>query len=105
MSDLQDFYVHTLVVQPRLGDGAYGPTYGPAVTVQGYREQKRHIVRSSSGDTVESSSVFYTTTDQAALFPTGSQVSDTDGTSEVIRFARFESGDLGLPDHIAVDLT
>lgn len=109
MSELAEMFAeigHVVQVQTRTGTGAYSDVYSPGVPVTGFMEEKRRIVPTAQGTTVESSATFYGPPESYPLFTTGSKVTfGADGSvSEVLSVSRFDSGGLGLPDHCAVTL-
>lgn len=59
MSDVDDFYVHTVTLTPVLGEGAYGPTYGEATQVQCFVDEQTRLVRDQDGAEVVSSATIY----------------------------------------------
>ncbi|KQR97692.1 MAG: hypothetical protein J0I33_07755 [Microbacterium ginsengisoli] len=113
MSDeLADFYVHTVTVQTSIRTSGYGvdvfndpvmltPTGGTGCFV----ERKRRLVRNNAGAEVVSETTLYTYPAAADLFTVDSLVSTGGVDSRVITVAQSDSGDLDLPDHIAVYLT
>jgi hypothetical protein len=104
MSDLADFYVHTIHVQTLTGVTAYGKAYAAAAPVVGYLERKQSITRSADGDTAISVATFFADASTAALFTTGSKATIPEPV-EVLSVAVFTSGALGLPDHVEVKFT
>lgn len=106
-SELGDFYVHRVAVEPYEGEGSYGPVFGPRVDdVACYVENRRQLVRDSDGAEVVSDTTVYAPPERAALFPPGSLVHLPDhtfaATTTVISCGVLTSGALELPDHIAV---
>lgn len=104
--DLEEFYVHTVTVEKSLGKSGYGvDLFDPPVTVQGFLDGTRHLVRNKDGDQVVSESTFYTYPSNGALFNPAARVTDSVGVvSRVIKTNVNDSGDLDLPDHVAVSL-
>lgn len=96
--------VHTVVVEPYLGDTAYGGKYGPAITVACFIDDKRRRVRNDAGEEVVSESTFYTD-DMALQVPIRSKVTVNGRTATVITVARRDGGGMPTPDHQEVALT
>lgn len=99
------WWVHTVQVSPFLGDGAYGPQYGPQTPLLCFVDDKRSLVRDSDGAEVVSSSRIMAPAGTTTLTP-GTRVtlpSGREGT--IISVAVHDSGTLNLPDHVeaAVD--
>ncbi|MFJ4286407.1 hypothetical protein ACIPY0_12245 [Paenarthrobacter nicotinovorans] len=105
MSDLEDFYVHTVTVETFEGTGAYGDVYSEPVTVPGWLEDKRRLVRDKNGQEVVSSSVFMCDNTHVDKFTPDSRVTLPRRQAFVIGVADFTSGALDLPDHLEIDLT
>ncbi|WP_228975204.1 hypothetical protein [Streptomyces sp. DH12] len=95
---------HEVVVEPYLGASAYGPRYGPQVTVAGLLEQGTRTVRAPSGAEVTSSSTLRAPLD-APDIPPQSRVTLPDGDqTTVIAVLRHDGGGLPTPDHVEVQL-
>ena len=94
---------HQITVEPYLGDGAYGPVYGPPVVVRCLLDDKVREVRSPTGEQVVSSSTAYCPPGTAA--PPGSRVTVPDGrqSSVIARLDRSAPG-LPTPDHVELQL-
>ena len=110
--DISDFYVHTAIVETFLGTSGYGEDlFDPPVTLSPdtnsgcFLDDTRHLVRSSTGEQMVSESTLYTFPTAAALFVPNSRVTVRGNQSRVIKANLNESGDLDLPDHLAVTLT
>lgn len=110
--ELEDFYVHTVTVEPFLGTSGYGEDmFGPASTLSPdtengvFLDDSRKLVRDATGEQVVSESTLYTYPTAAALFNPGARVTSSAGVvSRVIRANVNDSGSLDLPDHVAVSL-
>jgi len=109
--DLEEFYVHTVTVEPFLGTSGYGEDlFAPAVTLSPdtdngvFLDDSRHLVRDATGEQVVSESTLYTYPAAAALFNPGARVTANGVVSRVIRSNLNDSGTLDLPDHVAVSL-
>ena len=50
---------HSVTYTPKLGDGAYGPTYGNPVTVRGRVQFQRRMVRTAQATEVMSAATVY----------------------------------------------
>ncbi|NUQ88958.1 MAG: hypothetical protein HOQ43_10900 [Glycomyces artemisiae] len=85
------FRQHSVVIEPRTGDGPYGPVYGPEVTVTGcWVEDKRQYVRDASGAEVLSESSVYT--DPGVDCPPGSRVTLPTRVALAISTAHMDAG-------------
>lgn len=106
MTEAAYWWVNTVTVTPYLGRGAKGPSYGPSVEIHCWIEDEVKLVRDSEGSEVVSSASIYMALDDAAHFPSGSEVVTPSRTAFVITNSRFDSGtlDLGI-DHAVVTLT
>lgn len=94
---------HRVVVEPYAGPSAYGPKYGPGVTVRGFLDQKTREVRDSAGEVVVSSSTVYCPL--ATVAPPQSRVTLPDGrTTRVIAALRRDGAGLATPDHLELQL-
>ncbi|MGW4648043.1 hypothetical protein [Kitasatospora sp. NPDC004289] len=95
---------HQITIEPYLGDAAYGPVYGPPVTVRCLLEEKTREVRSSTGEQVISSSTAYCP--PGTTGPPSSRVTLPDGrlTSVIAKLDRSAPG-LPTPDHVELQLT
>ncbi|WP_434315839.1 hypothetical protein [Leifsonia sp. P73] len=121
--DFDDFFVHTAKVETYLRDNSNGAVYAaPIILSPGdnppngvFADDSRKLVRNGKGDQVISETTLYTSIDNVALFVEKSRVTllndpDKDGivpqrTALVIKVNANDSGDLDLPDHLAVSLT
>lgn len=109
------FYVHTVTVETFQGTRAYGDVFAAPVTILGFMDDSRKLVRSSTGEQVVSESTFYTYPTNASLFTPDTKVtvvSDADNDeltpaqpARVIKTNANDSEALNLPDHLAVTLT
>lgn len=107
MSDeLEDFYVHTVTVETYLGTNGYGvDAFADPVSVTGFLNDARHLVRTATSEQVISESQFYTHPENGALFTAESRVTADGVVSRVIRTNVNTSGTLELPDHAVISLT
>lgn len=104
-TELSPFWVHTAAVETYTGTTGSGVrTYAASVTVPGYLERKRQFVRAANGEQVISTTQFYGDSTLAPLFAPLSRVTLDEGATTVISRETLTSGDLGLPDHVAVYL-
>ena len=116
--DMADFYIQTAVVETLQGTNGYGEdTFSTPVTLNPadtstrptgngcWIDPSRKLVRSSTGEQVVAESTLYTYPDNAGLFAPNSRVTIDGNESRVIRCNLNTSGDLDLPDHVAVSLT
>ncbi|WP_350347258.1 hypothetical protein ABIQ69_11515 [Agromyces sp. G08B096] len=105
MSDLDDFFVHTVTVEAFQDTNGYGePQYAAPAVVACFTEAKRRLVRSSTGEEVVSETTLYTDASHETKFPPGSRVTVGADVATVITAGAFTSGDLDLPDHLVVNL-
>lgn len=93
---------HTVSIEPHLGTNGYGQdTWGAAVTVTGWLEQKVKNVRAADGSETVSTAQFYCELGAAApprsrgTFPDGRQ-------SLVVLAAPLDAGTLPLPAHLVI---
>jgi len=111
VSELDDFYVHTVTVETLTGTDGYGREIFAAPVILTppdtgvFVEQKRRMVRAANGAEVISESSVYGRPEAASLFLPGSRVTYRGATSHVLTVALNDSGALDLPDHIQVALT
>lgn len=98
------FTIHTVTVETLTGAGAYGDVFAAPVTVTGFMDGTRRLVRDKSGQQVVSESTFFTAISNAALFTTDTKVTVAGVVSRVIKANVNDSGALDLPDHVAVNL-
>ncbi|MFD6421553.1 hypothetical protein [Streptomyces sp. NPDC060198] len=97
------FLRHRIVVEPYLGRSSTGDLYGPAVEVRCLLDEKTRNVRTPGGDVVVSSSTAYAYPGTKA--PPKSRVTLPDGRkTKVIQDAPRDSGGLGTPDHVEIQL-
>ncbi|MCG5220267.1 hypothetical protein [Streptosporangium sp. KLBMP 9127] len=95
---------HTITVQPYLGTGPSGATYGAAVTYRGYVQDKRQLVRNTAGEEVTSETTVYL--NPGATIPPRSKVTVPSGrTTTVITANRREGATGPVRDHLEVTLT
>ena len=99
-------FLHSAVVEPFLGAGPTGDTYGPPVTVAGFLDDGVVRVQSSEGEQLVQKSVFYTALANATLFLPESRVSVNGRQAPVSMIRRRDGGTLlGAVSHLEVDLT
>ncbi|TQJ60483.1 hypothetical protein FBY30_2751 [Arthrobacter sp. SLBN-83] len=104
MSEFEEFWVHEVTVTTLTGAGAWGDSYSDPVQVKGLVAEGNTLVRAADGNEVVSSTRFTTDTVGPDLFASGSQVTYRGKTLDVISVTVADSGPLGLPDHITVNL-
>ena len=98
--------IHEVRVETHAGEDPFGNIHTSlSDPVKGFMDEKRELVRGTSGDQVVSESTFYTGKDHEHLFAPETIVHYRDKASTVISCKLADSGPLGLPDHIAVVLT
>ncbi|MBA9003735.1 hypothetical protein [Thermomonospora cellulosilytica] len=98
---------HEVVVEPLIGEGPFGSTYGPRTAVRCFRDDKRRLVRGTDGSEVVSETTLYMRLSETC--PVGSRVTLDQGTAgervtTVITAARRDGGGLPTPDHLEVTL-
>jgi hypothetical protein len=103
-TDLQGFWVHTIMVETFEGTGASGDVYAVPQYVAGFLEGKNVLVRDAAGNMVTAGSTFYTDSAYADLFTPDTRVTIDGRVSYVITQNRNDSGSLGLPDHTMVQI-
>lgn len=109
--DLVDFYVHSITVQTLTGSGGMGDTYAAPVTLTPpdtgvFVDDKRKLVRSSSGAEVISETTIYGRPYLIAVLLEGSLVTLPSGrVATVITTGARDSAGLNLPDHVEAALT
>ena len=97
---------HTVVVEPYAGSGAYGDVYDARVTVRGYVEDTRRLVRNERGDEVVSETSVYARPE--VHIPLGSRVTVWTGTSRqrtATVIARSQFDHPAVPSHCVLALT
>lgn len=97
----------TVQVEAAQGEGPFGETYGPAVEVEVFREDKRRLVRGKDGSEVISETTLYMRTTDVC--PVDSRVTlDPGGPDErvstVITSAVRDGAGAPTPDHREVTL-
>lgn len=101
MTLLSMWLQHTVTVEPYLGSGAFGDTYGAPVTVSCWVEASRKVVRDADGSEVVSGTTVYAQPGVTA--PARSRVTLPDGrVTLVITVADRDSGALPLPSHTEI---
>ena len=111
---MAEFYVHTATVEKFLGETGYGvDTFAPPVVLSPnnapangvFADDSRRLVRNKDGEQVVSETTLYTYPAAAPYFTPDSKVTIDGKVSRVIKTNLNTSGDLDLPDHLAVTLT
>jgi hypothetical protein len=99
------FTVHAVTVETQSGEGGLGDVYSAPVSVAGFLDYTRQLVRTLSGDELVSLASFYTNLDRASLFALDSRVTLPDGTiAYVLQAARRDDGGLTGLSHLEVSL-
>lgn len=113
-NEFDDFFVHTASVEKWLGTGSNGDIFAAPVTIACFADDSRKLVRDKDKQQVISETTLYTSITNASLFVEKSRVTvlgDSDGdeptgrAAYVIKINANDSGNLDLPDHLAVSLT
>lgn len=96
---------HSITIEPFLGQGGNGPTYGPAVTVKCFRDDARKLVRDGMGQQVVSEAQCVCPVGTVA--PPLSRVTGLPNgrTAYVITDKLRSGGGMPTPDHVEVALT
>lgn len=109
MAAVPDFLLgHRVTIEPYEGEGAYGPTFGTAVTnVPAFVEDRRRLVRDRNGDEVVSETTVIVK--PTVTCPAESRVTVWPGTSRqrtarVVVASRHDGGGLPTPDHLEIAL-
>lgn len=104
MSKIPGFMLrHRITVEPLLGQGPYGPSYGPPVEVRCFLDEQTRTVRDASGEDVVSSSTARCRLEETA--PTGSRVTLPGGRQTTVLVAlRRDGGGFPTPDHLEVQM-
>lgn len=102
MSELAEFWMHTVTVETLQGTGASGDVYAAPAQVQGLLEQTTALVRAATGQEVVAGSKFYTDATNAALFPPDSRVTVNGRLTYVIQVSINEGDAMSLPSHAVV---
>lgn len=95
--------VHTMVVEPYLGQAGAKPTYGAGVTVACFAADKRRKVRNELGEQIISETTVVCPL--STNVPPKSRVTINGRTAYVITTSRGDGGGLPTPDHQEVLLT
>lgn len=101
-------FVHTATVKTYQGETATGPSFAAQVADACLIEEDTRLVASASGEQVTSGATLYARRSSSALYMPGSEVTSSvlpGRTARVINAQVYDSGALGLPDHIQVSLT
>lgn len=95
---------HSITIEPYLGQGGAGPTYGPAVTVRAFVDESRRRVRDSTGREVTAEATIVCPL--ATTAPVESRITLPSGrVATVIAAARRDGGGLPTPDHLELATT
>lgn len=105
VEDIEEFFVHTAQVETFLGESGYGADqYAAAVSKAGFRDGAQKLIRTSDGQQAVASATWFTDPVDVALYTLDSRVTVGNVQGQVIAVALMDSGDLDLPDHLAVSL-
>lgn len=107
MDALSAWWVHTVTIQRKTGEGAFGDHYDEPATLRGFVDDRRRLVRDGDGNETVSESTVLLPIDTAHV-PLGSQVTlpATFGsrTSTVLAISRHDGGGQPTPDHLELAL-
>lgn len=104
MSAIAAFWVHTATVETFTGAGPTGDTYAASVVLEGFLDDGVVLVRTSAGEQLVQKTIWFGPLADADKFVPESRVTVDGRPSQVSAIRRRDSGTLGLPDHIEVDL-
>lgn len=92
---------HTVQVEPYLGSGAFGDTWGPAFPVPCLVDAKRRLVRDRGGSQVVSETTILA--DRGPTIPDRSRITLPDGSQTLVIAVRdHDGGDLPVPSHLEI---
>lgn len=101
---LLDRMGQNVIVEPFEGQGPFGPSYGPPVTLRALVDQRRRLVRSGTGSEVLSETTLRV--QLGATAPPGSRVTLPGGRqAQVITTTAHDGGRLPVPSHLEIALT
>jgi len=96
------FKTHTITVEPYVGSGAYGSTYGAPVEVECRVEDVVRLVRAASGDEVVSSTTVVC--DVGTVIPAESRVTVKGRVTTVLAVSDPSTGGRSELDHLEIAL-
>lgn len=105
MSAASLFFVNSVSVETLTGEGAYGDVFAAPVAVACFVDDAAHLIRNQQGEQVVSNTTIFADTVVAATFAVKSRVTVNGRVAQVITVNPYDSGALGLPDHVEVHLT
>ncbi len=88
---------HTITVEPYVGNGPFGPSYGTPVAVSCRVDETQRLVRANTGEEVVSSSTVFCDLD--TVIPAGSRVTVNGRATTVLALATFDTGGRSRLDH------
>lgn len=103
-----DFFVHTAAVKTYIGETAAGQSLAASVNDACLIEEDTRLVTAASGEQVTSGATLFARRSSSALYTPGSEVTSSvlpGRTARVINTHVYDSGSMGLPDHVQVSLT
>lgn len=104
--EMTEFYVHTVSTKTLIGTGAYGDVHAEPVDTAGFVDEKRRLVRDTTGQQVISETTIYGPPERKLVWTPGSLITLPSGReATVITCGVSDSGDLDLPDHVVAALT
>lgn len=94
---------HQATIEPYQGEGANGPSFGPAATVPAFVDEQTRMVRASDATQTVSSATVYCRLD--VVVPEQSRVTLPSGRQTTVLVAlRRDGGGLATPDHLELQL-
>lgn len=107
MAEIEDWMlVHTVTVEPQIGEGSEGDLYGPAESVACFLDDERRLVRGATGAEVVSETTLICRLGNASKFLPDSRVTLPDGrvSTVILTKRRDDGGVFGTPQHLEVSL-
>jgi hypothetical protein len=107
---IADFYGQTVSVETFTGAGEFGDTYATAVTISGLLDDGLRLLTKgqggdTTGDVVESASVFYCDVSHVAAFAQQSRVTANGNVMQVVATKRRQASLLSQVEHLEVHLS
>lgn len=102
---LSDWWVHTVTVTPKTGDGPEGATYGNPYAIACFVDDRRRIILGPAGEQIVSETTIYAPTATPNV-PLDSVVAigapHPAQSATVVGFSRHDGGGLPTPDHVEI---
>lgn len=91
---------HTIQIEAFSGEGGAGPVYDASVTVKGFVDFKRRLIRNPDGSDLISSATIYI--DPGVTVTPESRITYGGRVMRVVDALERDGGSLPVPDHIEV---